>query len=181
MLRVSLSTLAAVLLLAAGIILDVTPARAATWVTMQGRIVYVADNGQVKSRHFSSWATNKETFVPDARGNERLLAGFFTYVADDQHIVAHVTDYESFTLHGVGNPIDIVFKDKSKEEVEVVNSFIWAIARMDTFQFKSFDERLGRDVLYDVPAESVERLFFHGERPSLKQKVIDHTDDNSIR
>lgn len=167
--------------LAASMAFDCASASAQSWVTIPGRIVFAADNGQVKSLHFSSWATNKETFVPDARGNERLLAGFFAYVADDQHVIAHVTDYESFTLHGVGNPIEIVYKDKSKEEVEVVNSFIWAIARMDMFHFMSRDERLGRDVRYSVPAESVERLFFHGERPSLKQKVIDHTDDNSIR
>ncbi len=176
-----LSLVAAVLFLAAGMALDCTSVSAQNWVDIPGRIGFIADNGQVKSLHFSSWTSNKETFVPNARGNEILLAGFFSYAHEDKHVVAHVTDYESYTLHGVGNPIEITFKDKSAAEVEVTNSFIWAIARMNTFRFMSRDKRLGRDVLYEVPAASVKRLFFYGERPSLDQKAQTHTEWNSVR
>lgn len=148
----------------------VAPVMAENWVEIPGRIEFDADDGTVKHMPFSSWATHKETFVPAARGNDIRLAGYFAFKENDQFVVMHVTEAESYTLQGDGYPIIITFKDQNRtqKEVDVVKSFIWAIARMEDFFFMARDEALGREVVTDVPSESVRRLWFYGPPPDAK-------------
>jgi len=155
------------LVAAASAALAVAPACAANWVEIPGRIEFIADDGTVKHLPFRSWATNKETFVPAARGNDIRLAGYFAYTDDDQRVVIHVTEPDHFVLQGDGNPIIIVFSDKykSRREVEVIDTFIRAIARTEDFTFIALDEQLKREVVYDVPSASIKRLWFHGTPP----------------
>lgn len=145
------------------LVLAAAPAGAENWVNIPGRVVFDADNGQVQTLYFSSWATNKETFVPAARGYDVRLAGFFSFVNGNEHTIMHVTDAASFTLQGDLNPVIITMPDKRTMEVNVVNSFIWAIARMKEFRFVTLDPEFGVDVVYVAPSESVRRLFFYPE------------------
>lgn len=138
-------------------------ALAESWVKIPGRILYDSDDGKVVSHYFSSWATNKDTLHMRTRGRNAGIAGYFNYVDGNKRVVGHVIEAESYHLFGDNNPIEITFHDGDRRQVEVTNNFIWAIARMDTFNFKTFDEKLGRDVLYTVPSESIKRLYFYDQ------------------
>lgn len=140
--------------------LSALPASAEKWMKIPGRIEFISNNGSIKSYHFTSWATNKPTFLPTVRKPDSRLAGYFLYEDDSQRRTAHVTDVKSIRLQGNGNPIVITFFDGHKDEVEVVNSFIWTISRMKDFHFMAKEREGAAEVPMSVPSEAIKRLFF---------------------
>lgn len=135
-------------------------ALALNWINIPGRIVFDGDSGHIVSTSFHTWGTNKKTFIPGARSNDIRIAGNFTYTQGDKHVVMRITDADHYELNGDYNPITIILPDKSQIEATVVDSFIWAICRCHTFSFKALDPDTGKDVLYEVPSESIKTLYF---------------------
>lgn len=136
---------------------------AETWVDIPGRIVFDGDNGSITTVSFSKWLTNKSNFVPTTEKYHQQKAGYFSYGSDDKTVVMRVDEADKFELQGDNNPILITFPGNKVREVQVNNSFIWAISRMKDFHFIAKDDDTGRDVEYNVPSESIRTLSFFPE------------------
>lgn len=136
---------------------------AETWVKIPGRVVYDGDDGNITSVYFSKWASNKSRFVPTSKTYDQRKAGNFSYNYDDMTVVMPVEEAQQYDLNGDKNPIVITFRDNTKLEAQVNNSFIWAIARMKEFKFISDDPETKKEIRYSVPSESIRTIYFFAD------------------
>lgn len=131
------------------------------WIEIPGYVIFEGDDGAVKSRNFSSWLTMKGDPKYAWKKDAVTIGGFFSIKDGTQSMVMHVNDARRYDMDGLHTPITITYHDGKTREVQVNNSFVYAIARLHAFRFLGEDPVTQQAVQYEVPAGSVRTLVFY--------------------